>query len=79
MSITVAAEPLAALIAGILILIIPRLLNYVVAIYLIVIGLLGLLHVPTVQRTAGASALLFPVPAVTSPLLAESHQRGTGG
>jgi hypothetical protein len=34
--------PLVALIAGILILIMPRLLNYVVAIYLIVIGLVGL-------------------------------------
>ena len=36
-------QPLVALIAGILILIIPRLLNYIVAIYLIVIGLAGLL------------------------------------
>jgi hypothetical protein len=35
--------PLVALIAGILILIMPRLLNYIVAIYLIVTGLLGLL------------------------------------
>jgi DUF3096 family protein len=34
--------PLASLIAGILILVVPRLLNYIVAIYLIVIGLLGL-------------------------------------
>ncbi len=34
--------PLVALIAGILILVIPRLLNYIVALYLIVIGLLGL-------------------------------------
>jgi hypothetical protein len=34
--------PLVALIAGILILVMPRLLNYVVAIYLIVIGLVGL-------------------------------------
>jgi Protein of unknown function (DUF3096) len=34
--------PLIALIAGILILIMPRFLNYVVAIYLIVIGLVGL-------------------------------------
>jgi hypothetical protein len=34
--------PLAALIAGILILIMPRLLNYVVAIYLILVGLTGL-------------------------------------
>jgi hypothetical protein len=34
--------PVAALIAGILILLIPRLLNYIVAIYLIVIGAVGL-------------------------------------
>ena len=43
MTITVAhITPLVALIAGILILIFPRILNYVVAIYLIVIGLIGL-------------------------------------
>lgn len=36
-------HPVIALIAGILILIFPRLLNYVVAIYLILIGLLGIL------------------------------------
>jgi hypothetical protein len=35
-------SPLVALIAGILILIVPQLLNYVVAIYLILIGLIGL-------------------------------------
>jgi hypothetical protein len=35
-------QPLIALLAGILILIVPRVLNYVVAIYLILIGLLGL-------------------------------------
>lgn len=35
-------NPLIALIAGILILVMPRLLNYVVAIYLIAIGLIGL-------------------------------------
>jgi hypothetical protein len=35
-------QPLVALIAGILILVAPRLLNYIVALYLIVIGLLGL-------------------------------------
>jgi threonine/homoserine efflux transporter RhtA len=35
-------EPAIALVAGILILIRPRLLNYIVAIYLIVIGILGL-------------------------------------
>jgi len=43
MTITVAhVTPLVALIAGILILIVPRLLNYVVAIYLIIVGLVGL-------------------------------------
>ncbi len=35
-------QPLVALIAGILILVIPRLLNIIVAIYLILIGLAGL-------------------------------------
>ena len=35
-------QPVVALIAGILILIMPRLLNYIVAIYLIFIGIVGL-------------------------------------
>ncbi|HXE16151.1 MAG TPA: DUF3096 domain-containing protein [Stellaceae bacterium] len=35
-------QPLVALIAGILILLVPRILNFVVAIYLIIIGLTGL-------------------------------------
>jgi threonine/homoserine efflux transporter RhtA len=38
----VSIQPLVALIAGILILLIPRLLNFIVAIYLIVIGVAGL-------------------------------------
>jgi Protein of unknown function (DUF3096) len=42
MSMSVSLAPIVALIAGILILIVPRLLNYIVAIYLIVTGLLGL-------------------------------------
>lgn len=42
MNLTVSIAPLLALIAGILILIVPRLLNYIVAIYLIIVGLLGL-------------------------------------
>jgi hypothetical protein len=42
MHLTIALQPLLALLAGILILIAPRILNYVVAIYLIIIGLLGL-------------------------------------
>jgi len=38
----VAVQPLVALIAGILILVMPRLLNFIVAIYLIIIGITGL-------------------------------------
>jgi hypothetical protein len=43
MNITLSIGPVIALIAGILILIIPRLLNIIVALYLIIIGILGLL------------------------------------
>ena len=42
--ISVQIGPVLALLAGILILIMPRLLSYIVAIYLIIIGLNGLLH-----------------------------------
>lgn len=42
MNINLALGPLISLIAGVLILIVPRLLNYIVAGYLIVFGLLGL-------------------------------------
>jgi len=42
MNITLGLTPLISLIAGILILIMPRLLNYIVAFYLIIIGLVGL-------------------------------------
>jgi hypothetical protein len=37
-------QPVVALIAGILILVRPQLLNFIVAIYLIVIGILGLIN-----------------------------------
>ncbi len=40
----ISLAPLLALVAGILILVRPRLLNYIVAIYLIVIGVIGLLN-----------------------------------
>ncbi len=36
--------PLVSLIAGLLVLLMPRLLNYVVAFYLIITGILGLIH-----------------------------------
>jgi hypothetical protein len=43
MTISIAhVQPIIALLAGILILVMPRLLNYIVAIYLIAVGLLGL-------------------------------------
>ena len=42
LNIGVSLTPLIALIAGVLILLVPRILNYVVAIYLIIVGLLGL-------------------------------------
>jgi uncharacterized membrane protein YkvI len=42
MNIHLGLAPLVSLIAGILILVMPRLLNYIVALYLIVIGVIGL-------------------------------------
>jgi threonine/homoserine efflux transporter RhtA len=42
MNLHLSIGPVAALIAGILILIAPRLLNYIVAIYLIIVGVVGL-------------------------------------
>ncbi|MBH2018048.1 DUF3096 domain-containing protein [Polaromonas sp.] len=42
MNLSMSIGPIIALVAGILILLIPRLLNYIVAVYLIVIGLIGL-------------------------------------
>ena len=42
MNLHLSIGPLVSLIAGVLILMIPRLLNYIVAIYLIIMGLLGL-------------------------------------
>ena len=45
MNIQLSLAPLVSLLAGILILVMPKLLNFIVAIYLIVIGLIGLLGV----------------------------------
>lgn len=45
MNMTLTIGPLVSLIAGILILAMPRLLNYIVALYLIIIGLIGLFGV----------------------------------
>jgi len=43
MHLNISLAPVVALIAGILILVAPRLLNYIVAIYLIITGVLGLM------------------------------------
>ena len=56
----IAVEPLFALIAGILILIVPRILNYVVAIYLILVGLFGILHARDVRHTVSRPAAVAP-------------------
>jgi hypothetical protein len=45
MNVTLQVGPLIALLAGILILVMPRLLNYIVALYLIIIGVIGLFGV----------------------------------
>ncbi len=51
MSFSLSVGPIVALIAGILILIIPRLLNYIIALYLIVIGVLGLVGEPRLRTS----------------------------
>jgi len=45
MNLHLSIGPLVSLLAGILILIMPRLLNYIVALYLIIIGIIGLVGV----------------------------------
>lgn len=49
MNFAVSIGPIVSLVAGILILLIPRLLNYIVALYLIVIGLIGLFGVGSIK------------------------------
>lgn len=49
MNLQLALTPLISLLAGILILVMPKLLNFIVAIYLIVIGLVGLFGAGTLR------------------------------
>jgi hypothetical protein len=49
MTVNLSAGPLVALIAGVLILIVPRLLNYIVALYLILIGLIGIFGITSLH------------------------------
>jgi hypothetical protein len=44
MMLQVSMQPVLAIIAGILILVMPRLLNYIVAIFLVLYGIIGLMH-----------------------------------
>jgi hypothetical protein len=60
----ISLSPLISLIAGILILIMPRLLNFIVAIYLIIIGLFGLFNLSEHAITT-AAGFVFPESAVT--------------
>ena len=48
MIMNIALEPILSIVVGILILLVPRFLNYFVAVYLIVVGNLGLTH-PTLK------------------------------
>ncbi|AUM00198.1 MAG TPA: DUF3096 domain-containing protein [Pseudothauera hydrothermalis] len=49
MNLTISLAPLLALIAGILVLLVPKLLNYIVALYLIIIGVMGLLGIGSIH------------------------------
>lgn len=69
MTINLAIGPVVSLIAGVLILIVPRLLNYIVAIYLIIIGLIGVFgwsgtHIHSTSTDA-APVLAAPVTVTT--------------
>jgi hypothetical protein len=44
LQIIISPQPVIAIIAGIMILIVPRLLSYIVAVYLIIFGILGLIR-----------------------------------
>ncbi len=66
MTINLALGPVVSLLAGILILIVPRLLNYIVAIYLILIGLIGIfgwgaLHARTAAQAGQHEQVVVPV------------------
>jgi len=58
MSFSLSIGPVVALIAGILILVLPRLLNYIIALYLIIVGVVGLFGNPV----SGARADLLDTP-----------------
>ena len=73
MNLHLSIGPLVSLLAGILILIMPRLLNYIIALYLIIIGVLGLVGEPRARVSADtpdvppAAAVQHAVPAPVTP------------
>jgi len=74
MSMSLNIGPLAALISGILILIIPRLLNFIIAIYLIIVGVVGLFG----PAVGGRAAAAYTAPSIFQSAAPESP-RGTTG
>ena len=72
-TINLALGPIVSLIAGVLILIVPRLLNYIVAIYLMLIGLIGIFGWGSLHaRTADAGQ---PHEHVAAPYYAAAPAR----
>ena len=67
MAFSLSIGPVVALIAGILILIVPRLLSYIIALYLIIIGIVGLVGGTPPRVNAGAID--------SPPAAAERHTR----
>lgn len=79
-TINLAIGPVVALIAGILILLVPRLLNYIVAIYLIVIGLIGIFgwggaRMHTTAIDSGNRPVLIAVAGSTTPAVVDVRTR----
>ena len=81
MSVSLSIGPVVALIAGILILIIPRLLNYIIALYLIIIGV-GLVGSPRAlsartQPTLHRGRAAHPAPTPVGPVTGSSFPCAT--
>ena len=73
MSMYLGIGPIIALIAGVLILIVPRLLNYIVAIYLIVIGIIGLFGLPGLHYRATSATRVHHHAAVQQIAVPAPH------
>jgi hypothetical protein len=80
MNLHLGLTPLISLLAGILILVMPRLLNYIVAIYLIVIGLIGLLAHGSVEsgRPVATATALGVAPSTLTDRSRNQSSRGHG-